>query len=185
MVALVVGVTEDEAMAVRGQALREVYPRRYDVPLLLLVSAVLFGVALALPLFRVEKMFFWKTSYSVVTGVINLVEEGEYLLAAVIFFFSIVFPVVKLAALTVIWVAPLADAHRQSMLHWLGVLEKWSMLDVLLVAVIICAAKLEPLVHIEPRVGVYIFGIVVLLSMLVTMHVARLAKVSTLSAASR
>ncbi len=167
-------------MTVRKQALHEVYPRRYDVPLLLVLSAAVFGVAMGLPLFKVEKLILWKTSYSVITGVINLVDEREYLLAAVIFLFSVIFPVVKLAVLTVIWVVRLSDAQRQSALHWLGVLGKWSMLDVLLVAVTISAAKLEPLVHVRPLVGVYVFGAAVLLSMLVTLHVTRLAKVSTL-----
>ena len=56
----------------------------------------------------------WKNTYSVMTGVVGLAKDGDYVLAAVIFFFSIVFPIGKLAAL---------------------LLGKWSMLDVFVVAI--------------------------------------------------
>jgi hypothetical protein len=34
----------------------------------------------------------WKNEYSILTGVLRLAKQEEYLLAAVVFFFSMVFP---------------------------------------------------------------------------------------------
>ncbi|MBI4355244.1 MAG: paraquat-inducible protein A [Candidatus Omnitrophica bacterium] len=161
------------------KSLQDYYPSRYEVPILIIASAILQAVALSLPLFTVEKSVFWrhwKNSYSVFTGCVGLWRDEEHVLAAVIFFFSIVFPAVKLAALWLIWDAKLGERRRNWILHWLGLLGKWSMLDVFVVAVIVVAAKMETLTRVEPQVGIYVFGVSVFLSMLTTMHVSWLAR---------
>ena len=149
---------------------------RLEVPLLIVGSLMLLIAGLILPLMRVEKMVLWKNSYSVITGVINLWNEHQRFLAVVVFFFSLVFPLVKLAMLTVIWVLPLAERGRRRVLHWLGLLGKWSMLDVFAVSILIVLVKLGPLVKIKPDIGVYAFGMAILLSMITTMYVSYLAK---------
>jgi len=45
----------------------------------------------------------------------------------------------------------LPEVQRQKLLHWLGILGKWSMLDVLVVAILIVLVKLGPLAKVEAR----------------------------------
>ena len=142
----------------------------------LLLSAALLLTGLSLPLLHAQQMIFWNSSYSVWAGVKALWEVNELMLAAILFFFSIVFPVVKLLGLVIIWFWRLPEAGRSRLLHWLGLLGKWSMLDVFVVAILIVLVKLGPLARVEPRVGVYVFTAAILCSMLTTMYVERLAK---------
>lgn len=161
------------------RSLMSIYPRRFEVPFLILLSLGIFLAALCLPLMRIEKKLLWKhwqNDYSVVTGVKGLFDEKEYVLAMVLFFFSIVFPVVKFAALSVIWAIRLPEKRREKLLHWLGILGKWSMLDVLVVAILIVLVKLGPLAKVEPQIGVYVFALAILLSMITTMYVDYLAR---------
>jgi len=158
------------------QALRDRYPRRFEVPLLILMSFVLLMIALSLPLMKVEKMVFWKNEYSVIAGVQALWEQGQYALATILFFFSIVFPIFKLAALAIVWTIRLAEQKRQAVLHWLGVLGKWSMLDVFVVAILIVLVKLGPLANVQPQRGLYWFAAAILLSMITSMYVDSLAQ---------
>ena len=144
--------------------------------MLILASFALLLIGLSLPLMEVEKMVFWKNEYSVLKGVDSLWEQGQYLLAAILFFFSIVFPVVKLGALGLIWNVRLAEERRQIVLRWLGALGRWSMLDVFVVAILIVLVKLGPLAKVEPQVGVYVFCAAIVLSMLTSMYVESLAK---------
>ena len=51
---------------------------------------------------------------------------------------------------------------------------RWSMLDVLVVAVLIVAVKLGPIASIEVHYGLYVFGIAVLLIMYITNRVVSL-----------
>ena|ERR1051326_4059494 len=163
-------------MADNKKSLGDLYPGRYEVPILIATSCVLLGIGLSLPLINVEKLVFWKNEYSVFTGVVNLAKQGEYLLAAVLFFFSMVFPIAKLASLWFLWAIQLSAGKRKTVLHWLGVLGKWSMLDVFVVAILIVAVKMKPMATIQPRVGVYMFGLAILLSMITTAYIERLAR---------
>ena len=63
-----------------------------------------------------------------------------------------------------------------SILHWLGLLGKWSMLDVFIVAIMIVLVKLGPLARVEPRSGVYVFAAAIGMSMLTTMYIDHLAR---------
>jgi paraquat-inducible protein A len=148
---------------------------RLLVPAALLLSTVLLLIGLSLPLLYAKQMF-WKSTYSVWAGVVALWDQREFLLAAMLFFFSIVFPLIKLVALTVIWFVRLPSERRNILLHWLGVLGKWSMLDVFIVAIMIVLVKLGPLAQVEPRSGVYVFAAAIAASMLSAMYVDRLAR---------
>jgi paraquat-inducible protein A len=158
-----------------SQSLRDRYPRRIEVPLLILMSFTLLLIALSLPLMKVQKMVLWKNEYSVIAGVHGLWEQGQYALAVILFFFSVVFPIFKLAVLACVWFVRLADQKRELVLHWLGILGKWSMLDVFVVAILIVLVKLGPLAKVEPQRGLYWFAAAILFSMITSMYVDSLA----------
>ncbi|MBI5433006.1 MAG: paraquat-inducible protein A [Planctomycetes bacterium] len=157
-------------------SLREIHPRRFGEPFLLLVASVLLAFGLYVPLLKIEKMVFWENEYSVATGVFGLWDDGQWILAAIVFFWSVAFPIAKLALLFWIWFGKMDPDQRERTLRRLEVLGKWSMLDVYIVAVLIVAAKLGPVADVTPEYGIYVFGSAVVLSMLVTAHIQRLAR---------
>ena len=166
-------------MPTEKRSLWQCYPRRYEVPLLILAAGVLLVAGLSLPILTIQKKLLWNTwteTYSVFAGIIDLGKQGEYILAAVVLCFSIIFPTLKLLMLGWVWCIRLAEAQRHAALHWLGVLGKWSMLDVFAVAMLVVVARLRTLVVVEAQVGVYYFGAAILLSMLTTTHIDRLAR---------
>ncbi|MGH9679453.1 MAG: paraquat-inducible protein A [Candidatus Acidiferrales bacterium] len=155
------------------------FPWHYEVPVLIVSCAVLLWIGLSRPLFELEKGFLWKhwrTSYSVLRGIISLTDEKQYFLAGVVFVFSMIFPILKLTALGCLWLVPLRETERTKALHWLSVLGKWSMMDVFAVAVLVVAVKLGPLAKVRAESGVYFFCLAILLSMIATIYVERLAQ---------
>lgn len=161
------------------KSLRDIHPNRPDVPALLLLAFGVLVLGLSLPILTVEKTVFWRhweNHYSVFVGVMELAKAGDWLLALILFFFSMVFPFIKLATLARIWFRPLGDQERKKTLHQLGLLGKWSMLDVFMVAILVVAAKLRDLTQVSPRIGIYLFALAIVLSMLATTRVERLAK---------
>jgi paraquat-inducible protein A len=158
-------------------ALRSLHTRSHQilVPAALAASTALLVRGLSLPLMYSQKLF-WENTYSVWTGVVELWNQHELALAGILFFFSIVFPFAKLVGLTVIWFLKLPTDQLSRLLHWLGILGKWSMLDVFVVAILIVLVKLGPLVKVEPRIGIYVFSAAIAASMLTTMYIDALAK---------
>lgn len=161
------------------QSLQKIYPKYLDVPILLLMSLVMLGFGLFLPVITLKELVFWKHTFSVLSGISSLMDEGHYFLGLIIFFFSIVFPFLKLGVLFTIWFGRLAQWQRERYVRWLGAMGKWSMLDVFVVAMTIVIAKISSFASAEPRLGLYLFGTSILLAMLVTVRIEKLINKSS------
>ena len=160
------------------KSLLQTFPKRVDVVLLLIFSTVSLAAGLMFPVLTVRKI--WeKNTFTIMSGIENLYHDRQFFLAFVIFFFSIVFPVLKLGALYAIWFFPMRVESRQRILHGLSVLGKWSMLDVFVVAVIIVSVKLGALASATPEKGIYYFAMSILLAMAATAAETGLAKAKT------
>jgi paraquat-inducible protein A len=121
----------------------------------LAASAVLLGIGLAGPCMRIEPNFGkfdgWvqllkptlakPTEYSVVGGIMKLIENGSVAVGVLLFAFSIVFPTVKLAVMaasTSALAAGRSSGVLMKLAHHAG---KFSMLDVFVVGLIVLAIK--------------------------------------------
>lgn len=160
-------------------ALRKLVRREWIGPTLLLLAIGTLPVGMLLPLLEVEKMWFWESSYSVLSGIGGLWESGELLLALVLLCFSVLFPIFKLSTLVVLWWRPMTSEVRATWLNRLEWLGRWSMLDVFAVAILVVAAKLGILAECRPQSGVYVFGAAVLLSMCANARLAAIARAFT------
>lgn len=155
-------------------SLQRSFPRRIDIPLCLCASAILLGFGLFLPVITLKELVFWTHTFSVTSGIISLFQEKQYFLGVIIFFFSIVFPIFKLSVLSAIWFSRLSEEKRKFYIHWLGILGKWSMLDVFVIAVTIVVTKISGLADAQAHVGIYLFAGSIILAMLTTEQIERL-----------
>lgn len=102
---------------------------------------------------RFEKLYFFKETPSLISIISGLWGEGETLLAIVVVAFSILFPILKL------FTAFQAVFLRQAAKGWTAALAKWSMMDVLLVAIAVFAAKTSGLANAISQPGLWFFAI--------------------------
>lgn len=108
-------------------------------------------------------------TYSVFSGVHALLVGSNPLLGAVIFLFSIVFPLSKLVLLR----AGLAEPGRGNP-RLVAALSKYSMVDVFVIALLILAAKSFPGgTEVEIRFGAFVFGAAALISIPVAASLAK------------
>jgi paraquat-inducible protein A len=159
----------------RSKSLFQLHPWRWDLIALVAASFALLYYGLTMPIITFKKMGIWTDTFTVLSGIQQLKQDGFMFLAVIVFLFSIVFPAAKLTALTAIWFTPMTEGRRKWMLYWLGMLGKWSMLDVFVVAVTIVITKVGKLIHAEPRPGLFIFAGAVFLSMVASFVFDRLA----------
>jgi len=132
-----------------------------------LAALLLYPVAIALPILRIERLGQVHES-SVVAGSLGLVAEGKVALGLIVFACSIVIPLGKLVTLAVLLARPHAlDAtHRGRAWHALELAGRWGMLDVLLVSILVAWLELGALVAVEPGPAAVAFGACVLCSLL-------------------
>ena len=132
------------------------------MPLILFAATVSFGCGLVLPMAEFERLFVLTERPSLVTIVAGLWSGGDWLLAAVVALFSVFFPATKLAVLHSAAYAP----HRTELVARVGLLSKWSMMDVLVVALAVFAAKTSGLASAAALPGLWFYAAAALLSAL-------------------
>lgn len=108
---------------------------------------------------------------TIMSGVMVLLDTGSWPLALLVFFASIVVPLLKLIALSMLvidvhfgWTAhPRGCAYLYRLLEFVG---RWSMLDIYVVTLLVALVQLRGLATVEPRGGAMAFGAVVVLTIL-------------------
>ncbi len=132
--------------------------RNLVLSLLIILATVFFALGIILPSIRFTTVYVWKDQHSIATIIYALYENDELFLCLVIFAFSILFPFLKLLYLLTLVTSP--DMPQEfrvksiAAMEWLG---RYSMTDVMVLALLIfyvnssgyTAARVEP--------GVYFF----------------------------
>ncbi|MBL8566830.1 MAG: paraquat-inducible protein A [Hyphomicrobiaceae bacterium] len=141
--------------------------RRFLLSLAILGAAVCLALGVSLPIIKLTKYVFWTTEHSLLSTVNALIHDGQHFLGGTVLLFSIVFPVLKLLYLLLVSTLPASEISRQSRrlkaLEWLG---KWSMHDVLVLALTIFFIKSQGVYDAASLMGVYFFTAAVMLMIL-------------------
>jgi|EndMetStandDraft_3_1072993.scaffolds.fasta_scaffold92674_2 paraquat-inducible protein A len=141
--------------------------RSFILGLLIIAATVCLVLGLTLPIVRLTRFYVWTDVHSFISIVTELYNAHEILLAGVICLFSVVFPFVKLLYLLALYSARHWNPERQGrFLRRMGWLGKWSMLDVLVLALVIFYAKSTKLADAVSMPGIYMFAAAVVLTML-------------------
>lgn len=131
------------------------------------VYIVVFFYVLFEPLL-ITRIAFIRQSEIVLARVAYDLYATDTFLFVIVFGFGIVTPIVKMIASVVIWYfVDIRRAKRYAL--WLVLLGKLSMLDVLLLAVLVIAIKGIGLGAVEIRLGLYVYGALVIGSFLTSL----------------
>lgn len=142
---------------------------RVVLALSLFLASFCFALGISLPLIEVKQLLVFTDEPSLVQIVAGL-WTSDWLLAIVVGLFSIVFPAVKLAYLHALTLGA-APGHLHGALR---ALSNWSMLDVMLVAIVVFAAKTSGLASAVTQPGLWFFAASALLTALASALAKRL-----------
>lgn len=149
---------------------------RRGLLLLLALAAGCLLAGLVMPMLTLSRFVFFEDSFSLLAGLLALLEQGHVLLFVLVTGFSIALPLLKLAVLAQLLLGAGSKPWRlQRLLRLMHDYGRWAMLDVLVVAVLIVTVKLGAIASVEIHAGLYVFGVAVLLIMWITHRVARLS----------
>jgi paraquat-inducible protein A len=141
--------------------------RSFLLGILIVAATVCLVLGLTLPIVRLTRFYVWTDVHSMMSILEELYKSQEIFLAATICLFSVVFPAVKLLYLLGLYSARNIDAEKRGrLLKRIGWLGKWSMLDVLVLALVVFYAKATKLADAVSMPGIYMFAGAVLLTML-------------------
>ncbi|MHB0961070.1 MAG: paraquat-inducible protein A [Pirellulaceae bacterium] len=132
-------------------------------------ALVLYFPAIALPMLEIRRLGYRHTS-SLLSGTWDLLTHGEWFVGLVVFLFSVVLPIVKIALLLELSLLEISHRrHRAATYRLMEHLGKWSMMDVLLVALLVMLIKVGNLIEFQVGPAVWAFGLCVVMSMVASM----------------
>ena len=111
---------------------------------------------------------------TIMSGVIEFFESGSWDIAILIFIASVVVPCLKFLVLGMLLItcqrrSRWAMVERARLYRFIELIGYWSMLDVLVVALVASLVQFRELSTIEPRIGILFFGLVVVMTMFAAM----------------
>ncbi|WP_420407141.1 paraquat-inducible protein A [Hoeflea sp.] len=122
----------------------------------LVLAPLFFALGVVLPLVRFETLYFFDRSPSLLGVVAALWSGDDAVLAIVVALISIVFPVIKMFAITA---AALGDGFNSAFARrLLPQLSRWSLMDVVLVALVIVAAKTGGIAQAFSQAGLWFYA---------------------------
>ncbi|MBO6847155.1 MAG: paraquat-inducible protein A [Maricaulis sp.] len=138
---------------------------------LLVLSTALLPLGLFLPALVTTQFAFWQGEHSIIGVGFSLLEGEEYLLAGVVWLFSVVFPASKLIWMWRLNAHPAPLPHKAvRRLEWFG---KWSMGDVFIIALIVFSARSNSILDVSIAPGLVAFAASVVLAMFASGRLAR------------
>ncbi|MCK5940955.1 MAG: paraquat-inducible protein A [Planctomycetes bacterium] len=121
--------------------------------LLTMPAAVCYGLGMSLPLLSVEKGWWWENRFSLLEGIAQLLRDGDHVLAYTLVLFVVALPTLRFVGLIALRVVRPADARWT---RWLRVLDRWSMAEVFVLALLVVLTKLGSLATPEPLAGMWL-----------------------------
>ena len=139
---------------------------------LTLAALILYPPANLYPILRMQ----WYGAYAENTvwqGSVRLFEDGEWLVATVVFLASIAVPLLKLLGLLFLVVSSRFGSERGcharlQLYRFIAVIGPWAMLDVYLLAILVALVKLGQFATVMPGPGLVAFTAMVVLTILAT-----------------
>jgi paraquat-inducible protein A len=132
-------------------------------------AVILYFPANLLPVLRVESTLSGTRQSTIISGVVQFWQDGDYPVALIIFLASVMIPVLKVLAILVLclgahfgyWPRVLTRLYRIT--EYIG---RWSMVDVFVVAILVGVVQLGSVIAINAGEGAFAFAGVVVLTML-------------------
>ncbi|HEY9104168.1 paraquat-inducible protein A [Chitinimonas sp.] len=111
---------------------------------------------------------------TILSGVLEFWHDGAWDIALLIFVASVAVPCTKFLAMSLLLYtgqrrSTWAMVERARLYRLVELIGYWSMLDVLVVALVAALVQFKSLSYAEPRVGILFFGLVVIFTMLSTL----------------
>ncbi|MFO1064267.1 MAG: paraquat-inducible protein A [Pirellulales bacterium] len=129
-------------------------------------ALILYFPAILLPILRIEKLGHHSEA-GLLSGTFDLLQHGNWFVGTVVLLFSIVLPLVKLTALFELsWVSLVGRKHKAWTYRLVETAGRWSMMDVLLLALLVTVVKLGDLVEFSFGPAVIAFSLCVFMSLI-------------------
>lgn len=154
-----------ESAAPPSRKARSIF-RNFFLSFFIILATVFFALGVILPVIRFTTVYVWTNEHSIATILWALYQNQEFFLCFVLFMFSIFFPFLKLLYLLTLVLSPDVSGEFRTRsvntMEWLG---RYSMTDVMVLALMIFYVNSSGYTEASVLPGVYFFAASALMTM--------------------
>lgn len=137
----------------------------------LAAAYILYIPANLLPIMETSQLFSLPQNDTIMSGIVYLWLNGNWPLALLVFFASIVIPMLKLVALTILTISVQRKSswqphQRASLYRFVDLVGRWSMLDIYVATLLVALVQFKSFALVRVGPGAVAFGAVVVLTLL-------------------
>lgn len=144
--------TAENSLSSHAKGIEKLTPFFFGAACFLLVAGI------SLPIVQVSNLLIFSDRISIASSIYSLWKSDEYFIALIIVAFSIALPTAKVALADYVWrgcsFTQAQEGRSIGLLEWVG---RWSMLDVLVIALIVVSLKASMFGDARSELGVYFF----------------------------
>lgn len=132
-------------------------------------AALLYLPANLLPVLQIQSALKGSSQNTILSGVVQFWEDGDYPVALIIFVASVMIPILKFVAIATLCVGAYSGRWPRGMTRLYRVTDyigRWSMVDVFVVSILVAVVQLGSVLSITPGAGAFAFAGVVVLMMI-------------------
>jgi paraquat-inducible protein A len=134
---------------------------------LCVLALIVLSIAINMPFISMSKLGEVRV-FSLLGGIMELLRTDQKLIGSILLIFSVIFPFAKLASLLIATsrLAPISNASRKRLHFLASITGKYSLLDILVVAIVIVLVKFKGLAEAHALPGTTYFCVAIFLSIL-------------------
>lgn len=140
---------------------------------MVIINTIFFIYGVFAPMITLQKFILFENTFSIISGITTLLQDGKIFLFLIITIFSLILPIAKLSIIF-LTLRQNNQVDLKRYLHLMHQYGKWSMLDVFVVGIMVVVIKIKGMIDVEIHYGFYIFTCAVLMTMILTSLVSRL-----------
>ncbi|WP_039056722.1 membrane integrity lipid transport subunit YebS [Enterobacter sp. Bisph1] len=103
-------------------------------------------------------------------GIWQMTAQGSPLTGAMVLFCTVGAPLVLVTAIAYLWLGNILGMNLRPVLLMLEKLKEWVMLDIYLVGIGVASIKVQDYAYLQPGIGLFAFGALVILSVMTLIH---------------
>lgn len=148
--------------------------RGWFIGTMLIVAILAFFATVGFPFLRINQFFLSSLSYNILGMLEAVSQQHQPIISIVLLLCLVVLPFLRILGAIILWFGLFRERTRAPFYRWLGRVARWSMLDVLGLALFMVLTEGQRMIKTDIRSGLYFLMISIILAVVLPLIAARM-----------
>tara|TARA_B100001059_G_C17837239_1_gene589079 strand:- start:1548 stop:2630 length:1083 start_codon:yes stop_codon:yes gene_type:complete len=148
--------------------------RGWFIGVMLILAMLTFIAAVGFPFLKIRQVMLSDLAYNILEVVRAVLDQKQPVIATVLFLSLVIMPSIRIMGAILLWFGLFKERTRRRLYRWVGRIARWSMLDVLGLALFLVLTEGQRMIQTQVLVGLYFVICSILLAVVLPQLAGRL-----------